>query len=329
MPSLLGGIRSRILTPSIEETTLEKRGFFRKNAETQQNLEKVGQVFLSGFSAALAARSAAEMERALADIPLDYRGFAYEGAGMGATVHDALPGHRGRLEAVLAGGGARHVYMVYVGIGWAMARLPRLLWPDLRHRDPLLRWLVLDGYGFHQAYFHTDRYVHSPERPVEFTWKVGDDAYARRVIDQGIGRAAWFVAGACPDRVAALIKNFPEHRHADLFAGTGLAATYAGSVGEDELSALVAHAGAHRWNLAQGSAFAAEARILAGTEVPHTGRATSVICGLGAAEAALVCAERLPAQPVREDGSAYEEWRQAIASSIASRNDSGKGDSPC
>ncbi|MCE7079500.1 DUF1702 family protein [Streptomyces sp. ST2-7A] len=323
MSSFVGKVRGRILTPSVRETALERRGFHRKDAVTQQNLETVGRMFLSGFSTALAASSCEEAEEDLEKIPPAYRGFAYEGAGMGATIHDALPGHRGRLAGLLAGRGRRHVYMVHVGIGWAMARLPKPLWPDVRRTDPLLRWLILDGYGFHQAYFHTDRYVRRPHEPLRFSWRGGPDDYAARVIDQGIGRALWFVGGACPDRVAELVASFPEHRRADLYAGTGLAATYAGSVTEHELRALLAHAGVHRHHLAQGAAFAAEARLLAGIEVPHTGRATSVLCGMGAAEAARICSERRPVDVDRCDEPAYEEWRREIAAAIALRTTSG------
>ncbi|NJP65951.1 DUF1702 family protein [Streptomyces spiramenti] len=327
MPSFAGVMRSRLLTPSPAETNLEKRGFHLKSEEARTNLETVGKVFLSGFSLAVGSGSVGELERSLEEIPRDYRGFAYEGAGMGATVYDALPGHRGRLAGLLAGNGRRHVYMVYVGIGWAMARLPRFRWPDVRRTDPLLRWLILDGYGFHQAYFRTDRYVRNPGEPVRFSWAGGPDDASARVVDQGIGRALWFVGGACPDRVAALVEAFPAHRRPDLYAGTGLAATYAGSADESELRALVAHAGEHRYRLAQGAAFAAEARLLAGTEVPHTERATAVICGTTAAEAARLCTELRPAGPPLPGTTVYEEWRDGIASALASRIPPGKEDS--
>ncbi len=44
---------------------------------------------------------------------------------MACSVLDALPGSKGqRLSGLLAGRGGAHPYMAYVGIGWAMARLP-------------------------------------------------------------------------------------------------------------------------------------------------------------------------------------------------------------
>ena len=45
---------------------------------------------------------------------------------------------------------------------------------DLEGSDPLLGWLAIDGYGFHQAYFHTARYVGEQyQNPCSRTRKTG------------------------------------------------------------------------------------------------------------------------------------------------------------
>lgn len=308
-------VRRRLLTPSTKETLLETRGFHRKSPEAQQLLETVGRRFLEGYGYAMEARTTAEAEEWLEAIPVRFRGFAYEGAGMGFAMLDGLPlGGRSGVERLLAGRGDRHVYMVYVGIGWAMARLPRFRWPDVTELDPLLRWLVLDGYGFHQAYFRTAKYVHEQYQETGFPWP-GDDfpEYANRAVDQGIGRALWFVGGTDADLVATMIEKFPESRHSDLYGGAGLAATYAGGVDEDELRSFRDRSGAHRAMVAQGSAFAAEARIRAGLLTPHTGLATQVFCGTTPAEAALVSQEERPGGAAAGSVPGYEVWRQSIA----------------
>lgn len=317
MSTQFGALRRRILTPSVKATKLETRGFYRKNRKSQERLESIGETFLRGYGHAVEARTPAEAERLLETVPREVRGFAYEGAGMGATVMDALPGRGGRLASLLDGEGRHHVYMVYVGVGWAMARLPRFLWPDVTRLDPLLRPLILDGYGFHQAYFRTRRWVHSPGVAHGFHWAGGSSEAAAKVIDQGIGRAMWFVGGTDADRVADLIAAFPAHRHGDLYAGTGLAATYAGGVAETELRRLVERAGEHRYRLAQGSAFAAEARRRAGTLAEHNGLATQVICGMPPEEASEVCVRTRPAVTGENGATAYEDWRDAISAGIA------------
>lgn len=304
-----------MLTPSTSETLLEKRGFHRKTPSAQQLLETVGERFLEGYGYAMEARDTVAAENLLEGVPIRFRGFAYEGAGMGFAMLDGLPlSGSGSVDRFLAGRGADHVYMVYIGVGWAMARLPRFRWPDIDALDPLLRWLVLDGYGFHQAYFRTARYVHEQYRDPAFPWPAHDSpSYAGRAIDQGIGRALWFVGGTDADLVATMIEKFPESRRSDLYSGAGLAATYAGGVDEAELRAFRERAGSHRAMVAQGSAFAAEARERAGLPAPHTELATRVLCGMTPAQAARVTQEVRPAGPVPGALPAYEVWRRAIA----------------
>ncbi|MEO3977613.1 DUF1702 family protein [Streptomyces sp. CAU 1734] len=315
--SILRALRRRVLTPNVRETQLETRGFHVKDPAAKHQLETVGATFLQGYAYAVEARSAAEAEEWLETVPVAHRGFAYEGAGMGAVMLDSLTGGSKRLTGLLEGEGARHDYMIYVGIGWAMARLPRFLWPDIAATDPVLRWLILDGYGFHQAYFHTDSHVRNPHPAHPFHWAGGTDAYSARVIDQGIGRALWFVGGTDPDVVAGLIGAFPEDRHGDLWAGSGLACTYAGSADENELKRFAALAGPHLPNLAQGSAFASEARVKAGTTIDHTRMAARVLCGGRTPEnAAAVCRDLRPAHCDGGDTPAFETWRRQIAATI-------------
>ena len=319
--SMLRALRRRILTPNVRETQLARRGFHVKNAEAKNQLETVGATFLQGYAYAVEARSAAEADEWLATIPRAFRGFAYEGAGMGAAMLDAFTGKQKRLNGLLNGEGRHHDYMILVGVGWAMARLPKFLWPDVTEYDPLLRWLVLDGYGFHQAYFRTDDYVRNPEREHPFSWGAGYDEYSQRALDQGIGRALWFVGGTDPDVVAGLIAAYPEHRHPDLYAGAGLACTYAGAADEHELRRFAEHAGPNFPQLAQGSAFACEAREKAGLTIAHTHVAAHVLCGgRTPAQAAEVCTDLIPA--MREAGDkadvpAFETWRQHIAADIS------------
>lgn len=315
MAGYLRAIRRRILTPNDSATKLTERGFRIKDQASQELLETVGATFLAGYGHAVEAKTTGEAEERLEQIPRQFRGFAYEGAAMGLTVMDALPiGGNRRLAGLLAGQGADHIYMAYVGIGWAMARLPRFRWSKIQAPDPLLRWFVLDGYGFHQAYFDTDRYVHQQYQEPAFPWP-GDAprSYRYRAIDQGIGRAMWFVGGTDPGHVADLLDRFPEERRADLYSGAGLAATYAGGVNEDELRTFAKRAGVYFPQVAQGSAYAAKARVRAGLVVPHTHLATEVFCGMTPEQAAQVCDETRPDFGDEGDRVAHDVWRQRIA----------------
>jgi hypothetical protein len=282
-------------------------------------LETVGETFLTGYAYAAEARAPHDAEERLESIPRELRGFAYEGAGMGFAIRDGLPFGGRNVSRFLEGRARDHIYMVYVGIGWAMARLPRLRWAkaSAAAADPLLRWLVLDGYGFHQAYFRTEQYVRRQYQEPDFPWPAGGPAsYASRVIDQGVGRAIWFVAGADPDRAADLIEAFDKSRHADLYSGAGLAITYAGAVDQEELRTFVRRAGAHLPQIAQGAVFAATARFQTGLVTEHTELATRLLCGITPAQAADLADKSRTKLPDASGVPAYELWRQHIASGL-------------
>jgi hypothetical protein len=293
---------------------MDVRGFHVKSAQARTLLETVGGTFLDGYGIAAEARTPAAAEAPLAAVPTRFRGFAHEGAAMAFAIRDGLrPGGR-NVERFLAGAGADHIYMVYVGVGWAMARLPRVRWSTLHSPDPLLRWLVLDGYGFHQAYFRTDRYVHGLREDGALPWRdVTAREYASRAIDQGIGRALWFVGGADIHAVTALVERYPRRRRADLYSGIGLAATYAGGATEAELTALWDHAKDYRPQLAQGAAFAAAARARAGLVCPHNELATRIFCGRSVALAQKVTDEALVDLPGDGLVPAFEVWRGRIS----------------
>ncbi|MFE9244649.1 DUF1702 family protein [Nocardiopsis sp. NPDC006938] len=306
-------LRRRVLTPNTAQTLVSTRGFHPGRPTERHMIETVGSSFLTGYGHAVETASPVRVGPLLEEVPERYRGFAYEGAAMGLTVLDALTRRGARLRDFLAGAGAPHVYMGYVGAGWAMARLPRPLWPEPRAFDPVLRWLVLDGYGFHQAYFRTGRFVarHRVDpRPARWS---GDPGYASRAADQGIGRALWFVACADAGRAADLVESYPADRRGDLYGGVGLAATYAGG-GAEGLASLRERAGEHRRWLAQGSAFAAEARVRAGLVVPHVGVATAALCGRTPEEAAALARLTRTREEDAEAGApAYETWRARLA----------------
>ncbi|NUR26665.1 MAG: DUF1702 family protein [Catenulispora sp.] len=324
MAATWAALRRRILTPSDSQTQLDKRGFHEKNPQARERLETVGVMFLRGYAFAAEARTADDATRRLEEeVPKDYRGFAYEGAGMGFAIRDTLrPARSALLPSFLEGGGSPHKYMIYVGVGWAMARLPRPLWrkATASTSDPLLRWLVLDGYGFHQAYFKTRRYVDEQYQDPSFPWPAdGPSEYANRVIDQGIGRAMWFVCGTDPHLLAQRIAAFPEHRRADLFSGSGLAATYAGSVDRDELLAYRDLVGDYLPQVAQASAFAAAARVQTGLVSAHTELATEILCGATPQQTERVCMGSVPDPGRATDGGEplFEVWRRDIAAGLA------------
>jgi hypothetical protein len=305
-------LRQRILGISFRETTFAYRGFHESNPEAQQRLEEIGRTFIQGYHEALSHSDAGSLARQLNAIELELRGFAFEGAAMGLSLLDHLsPWKRNRLQGFLAGPGNDHSYMVHVGVGWTLARLSWLRWRinfSLARLDPLLSWLVVDGYGFHEGYFHWRRYIEEQAIPNRLS------NYARRVFDQGLGRSLWFVNGADTTRISATIAAFHTARHADLWSGVGLACAYAGIVDCAAIKALKRAAGSYQPYMAQGAAFAAKTRERAGNTAAHTDLACQILCGVSADEAAKITDIALDNLSYNEVTPAYEIWRQRIQS---------------
>lgn len=324
MPSLAGSLRQYVLAPKLSAVTFAERGFPGASSPAAQRLEAVPQAVVCGFEWGIAARSLWELERRLELVEPEQRGFAYEGATMAATVRDAMAGGSGRrTRDLLIGPGRPHLLLAYIGIGFAMARLPRPLWrrilPDLDgvRYHPTMSWLAVDGYGFDLAYFHTRRYVDEQRQPAPYPWE-GSPDYFHRAVDQGIGRALWFINGARPEVVAAAVDRFDPARRPDLWSGVGLAATFAGGAPAGGLAALRADAGEHWPQLGLGAVFAAKARILAGHVPEHSELAVRELAGLALHEADAV-ADATEAEESGSDvpGPRYEQWRTRIRARVA------------
>ena len=306
----MGSLTNRILSIPVNETRVSRRGFHVQDAAVAERLELIGQTFLRGYHSALRDQRGVALARSLGSIDTELQGFAFEGAGMALTLLDHLLSvNRGCFQRFLHGEGAPHFYMLHVGAGWALARLPWLRWrvdSFIATLEPLARWLALDGYGFHQGYFYGPDSVRRQQVPR------GVGGYARRAFDQGLGRSLWFVEGADTARIAATIAAFPQARRPDLWSGVGLACAYAGGRDAPGMESLREAAGAHLAHVAQGAAFAAKARERAGNPASHTELACGILCGVSAHAAAAVTDDALRDLPLDGVEPAYEIWRRRI-----------------
>ncbi|MFC6427505.1 DUF1702 family protein [Nocardiopsis tropica] len=295
----------------LEETTFASRGFDRGEAGTVARLEAAGAAFHRGYGTALD-----DPARAPETFPEQHgpdAGFVYEGAAMALCLTDALSlPRRTDFSRMLHGRARRSPYTAHVGAGWALARLPRVLWrPVLRQLDPLLGWLAWDGYGFHQVFFGgADRRLSAPL-----------PGYVRHATAQGAGRALWFARCAEPERIARSVGRAPHGFHGDLWSGVALAAAFTGAA-PDRVRRLLDAAGVHAPALAQGAAFAAKALVTLGPVAPDSESAVRTLAGLGSRDAAEVTDEERAALPPwgrdapRTGTPAYAVWRSRVAARL-------------
>lgn len=318
MSAVFGALRKNALAPSLDDVTFAKRGFPAGATPEARHLESIPQTVIFGFEVGIELGDRPDALARLDMVEHDFHSFAYEGATMAFTLLDVMPGRRSdRTRLFLDGHGAKHLFVAYIGIGFAMAHLPRVLWskvlPELKDPyHPTVSWLAVDGYGFDRAYFDTKRWVHEQYVPKPYPWQ-GRPEYFGRACDQGIGRALWFMHGASVPGVAAGVGAFAEHRRADLWSGVGLAAAYAGTGDAEALKALRNVSGEYWPELAQGVVFAAKARAHADSQTPHTQIAAQVICDISVAEAGEM-ADRASSGFAPGHGPVpdYEVWRGRV-----------------
>lgn len=272
--------------------------------EAWERFEPVVRSLVDGYHAALENSALPALVPRLDAVAAELRGFAYEGAGMGLAALDAAAPWRRRLREFVDGPGAAHRYPVYVGVGLTMARLRRRPERHLARLDPLLGWVIVDGYGFHDGFFARGRSLERQAVPTHLS------PYGRRLYDQGLGRAIWFSDGAVLDRVTSRIDGFAPDRQPDLWSGVGLASAYGGGANRAVLHDLRAVAGRFGPELARGAATAAWGREQAGNPAEHTELACEVFCGLSGRDAAGVMDRAREDLPIGAVEPAYEIWRQ-------------------
>ena len=177
--------------------------------------------FMCGFSKALKV-PLETLPKLLQVTPFQGRGFAMEGMAMALTLMDELsPAPHSRLCVLLDGRSAEEQTLAAIGVGWASARLGKTIdWsPD--GLQPRYRSAVADGYGFHQGFFHSNRFADKgfPER-------IGQLGY---YYDIGLGRALWFVHTGCIESILNTIDRFLTERRERLWRGVGTACAFTGN----------------------------------------------------------------------------------------------------
>jgi enediyne biosynthesis protein E3 len=323
------GLRTaaKLITLGIEprRVTPEALGFHIDRPHVRSRINTIVRAFVYGYEQAMVRDDLLDVNAAMLIFEAEVLGFAFEGAAMALALRDNLGiSPRSRWSTFLAGPGKRHAYMLHIGAGRAFGRLRggrRRLDEFLKKSDPLLRWLIVDGYGFHHGFSGCARIL-GGRRP-RFA-----HPYAARAFDQGLGRSLWVVEGMEVERVVRRVDTFPVRRHGDLWSGVGLAAGYAGFSQAPDLQRLGHLAGPSLPQLQQGVAFAATARVHAGNMAPHTEDACRVLCGRSAEE--LAKATELARRNLGPDGASsqwcpllprsspqYEVWRNRVALACA------------
>ncbi|WP_327138856.1 DUF1702 family protein [Nocardia sp. NBC_01327] len=239
-------------------------------------------------------------------------GFAYEGAAMGLGVLDVIAPGKRRVGAFATGPGAHHMATVYVGFGLALARLRRQPEKYLEQLDPVLGWVVVDGYGFHEGFFARRRSIGKQLQPAHLS------DTGRELFDQGLGRSIWFSSGAGIACVAETISSFAPERQANLWTGAAMACSFAGGTDRAGLEQVRQAAGAHRLRLRWAAAAAAWTRGLAQNPTPHTDQACEMFAEISSSDAARVLEKARRELAGNSSSASYRTWRETCIQKLLS-----------
>jgi hypothetical protein len=154
-----------------------------------------------------------------------YRGFAYEGLGMGLGARSLFRWNEKKsFERHIELISPRYLYQYYVGLGWWLSTRygfrPSGYRRCLQVISPRYGPIVFDGAGFKAGLF---RFAGNPGIVRRFAvfGPVGE-----RVCYQGLGRSLWFLNEFDISRLIRSLESIPSERRADTMSGAGLAVAY-------------------------------------------------------------------------------------------------------
>lgn len=274
-------IRKLILGLPLTEAEFKNRGF-EVGHTAQDRLELVAKTVVHGYNIALENGLNKNLEVNTAQVKDELVGFFNEGVGMGLYTLDLFSiSKKSSFKDFIYGIGEKHQYMSYIGAGIASAIFRNSAFEKfMEEANSEGASLFLNGIGFYYGYFHPEKTLKKMFIPSKFYNK---EKYILDGYDNGIGRAVWFYNSGEPSKIAQTINRFPYERRGAVWAGVGLAATYAGGVSTDKIKELKTLSGEFVYRLGEGSVLATHTRRLAGN--PHPKDETErILTGKGSIE---------------------------------------------
>ncbi|WP_128895406.1 DUF1702 family protein [Longirhabdus pacifica] len=188
--------------------------------------ETILQAFLYGYHSVLQPKLDMEQTKRKVNAQYDvfFRGFAYEGMGMGLGARTLYKRSEKKVfEHHIHALSPAYLYQYYVGLGWWLFVRYRFRTEGYRkwllHLHPVYQSIVFDGVGFHTSLFQT------PLQDIVKKYAAfGPDH--ERVCYQGLGRCLWFQHQFHIQRIIQALPMFHRRFHADIMSGVGLAAAY-------------------------------------------------------------------------------------------------------
>ncbi len=249
----------------------------------------------------------AELEAA----DIEFRSIAYESASMSIVLEDLKQGEQlTNWFQFLNESASAHATQVHVGLGWAFAQALKNPMPYLSELHPMMRYRVLDGYGYYEGIFRRRRSI------INHLKLEAADAIASAALDQGLGRSIWYLNKGIIDDAKTMIEGFAIGRQKDLWRGLGIAIAYVGGCDEDTLGEIFSKADSFKTQLATGAAMALVSRDSAKYISTDTELACKVWCKQDA-EQILELNNAIKSKLDLQSDDAYEKWISELEKSFS------------
>lgn len=197
------------------------------NPSFVEKFQTILSAFLDGYHAVLCHDPAVPDIRQALDRRYDvfYRGFAYEGLGMGLGARTLFrPSEKKKLEVNFQSYSPNYLYQYYVGLGWWLSvrygYRSSAYRRYLRFLDPFHGPIVYDGTGFRAGLLQGLPLSRLERKFARFGY-IGE-----RVCYQGWGRSLWFQQEFQLDNILSLLEQLTPMQRADALSGVGLATAY-------------------------------------------------------------------------------------------------------
>lgn len=204
-----------------DQMTVERLGLYVEG-DSVPRVNAVLSSFAGGFNVALDSAKRSDWSAYCSSLPVFQQPFAHEGVAMGFIPTHLFRYDPTRFEDELVKPGPEFRYLHYVGLGfWCGMRKTsaRRVEKMVEGLDPLHRYLVFDGYGFAQTFFHYRKKPQVIQRLDAFS------GYARNAAYQGVGRAFYFLYLSRVDLLVKHLSNLGDMAR-EAAAGVGLATAF-------------------------------------------------------------------------------------------------------
>ena len=220
-----------------------------------QKMELIQSIFREVQDSFHEHKSVAKLIASLEGYNVEFRSIAYESASMCIALDDYEKYNELKeWLSFLNEKGLSHATQIHVGLGWALAQKEINPEPLLEKFDPMMRYRILDGYGYYEGIFRRRKSILNQQKHY-YTDKTTSCAY-----DQGLGRSIWYLNNGDFTAFKNMIQKFPAERHSDFWRGLGIAITYVGGCDKNYLQEIFAAAENFQPQLATGAMMALVSR---------------------------------------------------------------------